>query len=81
MLQYNMALSLKRAESVKNLLVKMGLEKSKINVSGRGPMEPLESEKTPEAYAKNRRVELRINGVADDDIADLKKKIEQIWPQ
>ena len=59
--QYNQALSERRAESVKNYLVKEGAaEESKTTAIGYGESRPVADNKTKEGRAKNRRVEILI---------------------
>ena len=55
--QYNIDLSLKRAETVKNWLVNNGIEAERITTKGLGPDNPLFPNDTPENRAKNRRIE------------------------
>jgi outer membrane protein OmpA-like peptidoglycan-associated protein len=57
---YNMKLSQKRAESVRDALTKRGIEKARLDVQGFGETRPLINEKTDAARAKNRRVEFVI---------------------
>jgi len=57
-LSHNMALSLKRAESVADYLIATGTEADKIRVIGRGPKEPIASNKTREGRMQNRRVDI-----------------------
>jgi OmpA-OmpF porin, OOP family len=59
---YNMALSQRRAESVKNYLVERGIDASLIVTEGRGLNEPVASNETREGRAQNRRVEITIRG-------------------
>jgi OOP family OmpA-OmpF porin len=54
---YNLALSLRRAESVRNYIVTRGVDDSRLSVAGRGKSEPLVSNSTPQGRAVNRRVE------------------------
>ncbi|KXK36579.1 MAG: OmpA family protein [Saprospiraceae bacterium] len=54
----NLALSLKRAESVKAFLIKnFHLDASRLLIDGKGETQPVESNKTAEGRANNRRVE------------------------
>jgi outer membrane protein OmpA-like peptidoglycan-associated protein len=55
---YNMKLSVKRANSVKDYLVKKGLDEKLFNVEGFGKSKPLDPAKTDTARAKNRRTEV-----------------------
>jgi len=56
----NMDLSLQRALSVARFLIKSGLSKEKISVSGYGPLRPVASNDTLEGRQRNRRVEVNI---------------------
>ncbi|MPR32531.1 OmpA family protein [Salmonirosea aquatica] len=54
----NMALSKKRAESVKeNLVTEFGIDKSRLETDGKGETAPAAPNTTPEGKANNRRVE------------------------
>ncbi|MBI3222982.1 MAG: OmpA family protein [Nitrosomonadales bacterium] len=55
----NMALSAKRAESVKAFLVKKGVAASRISTKGEGAANPVGDNKTEAGRAQNRRVEIR----------------------
>jgi len=55
--QYNLALGAKRAQSVINFLVGLGVPKKKISSVTYGELKPVAEGNTPEAWAKNRRVE------------------------
>lgn len=54
---YNLALALRRAESVRNYMVARGIDDARLSVAGRGKTDPLVSNATPEGRAVNRRVE------------------------
>ena len=54
---YNLKLSQERAEAVKNQLVKMGVNASRLTARGFGESKPLAPNTSPEAKANNRRVE------------------------
>ncbi|MFH0932966.1 MAG: OmpA family protein, partial [Nitrospirota bacterium] len=59
--EYNQALSERRAEAVKNYLVKEeAAEKSKISTVGYGESRPVASNDTEEGRDQNRRVEVLI---------------------
>ena len=58
---YNMKLSLRRAEAVKNYLVSEGISAKRIKVEGFGEANPVASNATAEGRAQNRRVELRLS--------------------
>ena len=55
---YNMALSLKRAEAVKEFFVSKGVDPGRLSTKGFGFTKPAASNKTKKGRAKNRRVEL-----------------------
>ncbi|HEU4580553.1 MAG TPA: OmpA family protein [Polyangiaceae bacterium] len=57
---YNLSLSLRRAESVRSYLSSKGIDAARIRARGAGPDEPLVQEKTREARQKNRRIEFKI---------------------
>jgi outer membrane protein OmpA-like peptidoglycan-associated protein len=56
----NDALSLKRAQAVRQILVAAGLDSSSMEVAGRGEREPLVATQDEVAEPKNRRVELNL---------------------
>ncbi|MDD2829305.1 MAG: OmpA family protein [Sulfuricurvum sp.] len=58
--EYNFALGLKRANSVKTALVNSGLSADSISMTSLGEGNPACSEKTQECWAKNRRVDLKL---------------------
>lgn len=60
--EYNMKLSLRRAESVKAYLVSKGVPADRVYVEGKGETQPIASNKTREGRAQNRRVEIEIVG-------------------
>jgi outer membrane protein OmpA-like peptidoglycan-associated protein len=56
--EFNLNLSKKRAESVKQALVKnFGIDASRLLTDGKGASEPVDKNNTPEGKANNRRVE------------------------
>jgi len=57
---YNKKLSLRRAQSVKDALVKYGIEEKRISADGKGFDEPIASNDTEEGRAKNRRIEANL---------------------
>jgi OOP family OmpA-OmpF porin len=61
--EYNQALSVRRAESVKDYLVSEDVDASIIDVSGEGESNPVASNATKEGRAQNRRVDINV-GVA-----------------
>jgi outer membrane protein OmpA-like peptidoglycan-associated protein len=57
---YNLLVSENRAASVKNYLVRLGVEASRVTISGLGSEKPLDSNDTAEGRSKNRRAVIRI---------------------
>jgi outer membrane protein OmpA-like peptidoglycan-associated protein len=57
---YNMKLSMRRAEAVKNLLVQRGLDGSRMEVVAFGKTMPVAGNETDAGRQKNRRVEIKI---------------------
>jgi len=58
--EYNLKLSERRAEAVKDYLVKHGVEASRIQTSGKGKADPVASNDTEKGRFQNRRVEVLI---------------------
>ena len=58
--KFNQDLSLRRAQSVKNWLVKRGIASNRMRTVGRGQNEPLTSNDTDEGRAENRRIEFYV---------------------
>lgn len=55
----NMKLSTKRANAVRDYLIKKGVPASQMTAKGYGETQPISDNKTPEGKAMNRRVELK----------------------
>ena len=55
--EYNLALSKKRAEAIKNILVENGVASSRVVALGKGFEEPVMSNDTEEGRAANRRID------------------------
>jgi len=58
--EYNQALSLRRAQSVKNWLVQNGIESSRMRTVGKGENEPVASNETGNGRLENRRIEFYV---------------------
>ena len=58
--EYNFALGLKRADSVKKALVAQGIDAGKITMVSYGESNPTCSDKTQECWANNRRVDFKL---------------------
>ncbi|UCD34022.1 MAG: OmpA family protein [Nitrospiraceae bacterium] len=57
---YNMDLSGRRAEAVKNLIVQKGVDPSRLQTMAFGESAPIATNDTPEGRARNRRVEIKV---------------------
>ena len=58
--EYNFALGLKRADSVKKALVAQGVDAGKISMVSYGESNPSCTDKTQECWANNRRVDFKL---------------------
>jgi outer membrane protein OmpA-like peptidoglycan-associated protein len=56
---FNLELSQKRAESVRQYMIKGGVDPSRLTAVGVGEEEPIASNATPDGRAQNRRIEFR----------------------
>ena len=57
---YNQRLSERRAETIRLILVELGISEDKLEVSGDGELSPVSSNDTEEGRALNRRVEFKV---------------------
>ncbi|GGZ39539.1 hypothetical protein GCM10007049_36040 [Echinicola pacifica] len=57
---YNEALSLRRAESVQDYLLNLGVEAKRISVKGMGASDPVMDNASAQGRARNRRIEIEI---------------------
>lgn len=58
--EYNLVLGEKRASSVRSYLARMGVDASKMKTVSYGESRPVRHEQTEEAYAANRRAEVKV---------------------
>ena len=65
---YNQALSQRRSDSARSYLVSMGIDGGRIRTEGRGESEPIASNETEEGRAENRRVEIKLVPITEDDV-------------
>ena len=65
---YNLDLSRRRAESVSNYLVSRGVSRARLETVGYGEQYPVADNTTPEGRARNRRVEIRITPISQDEV-------------
>lgn len=74
--EFNLSLSQKRAESVKNYLASKGLVSSRFKTTGMGIADPIATNETADGRTQNRRVEFAI--LANDKmVQDAKKEAGQ----
>jgi peptidoglycan-associated lipoprotein len=64
--EYNLALSLRRANAVREYLAGAGLDAGRFEVAAFGEERPLESGQSEDAYARNRRAEFQITRGGDN---------------
>ena len=57
---YNVGLSERRAEAVKQWFVDKGIDATRLESAGKGPDEPIANNKTSKGRAKNRRIEFKL---------------------
>ncbi|WP_062616096.1 OmpA family protein [Flammeovirga sp. SJP92] len=62
---YNQWLSEKRAQTVKNYLIKKGIATSRLIVEGKGENDPVDTNETEEGRKQNRRVEFKITSLGE----------------
>ena len=58
--KFNQVLSLKRAQAVKNWLVRKGIASNRMRTVGKGENEPVASNDTAEGRLENRRIEFYV---------------------
>lgn len=63
--EYNLALSLRRANVVRDYLTGFGIDASRLEVTGFGEERPLDSSGSEDAFARNRRAEFQITRGGD----------------
>ena len=71
----NVDLSKRRALAVKEMLVRLGVESSRIQTEGFGPSKPRASNSTQEGRLMNRRVEVKLTNTVleTEETVELKK--------
>jgi len=72
--QYNQQLSEKRANAVAQYLSAQGVPAARMVTVGAGESHPVASNDTPEGRAQNRRVEITIVPVTEDNVSKAKKQ-------
>ncbi len=74
--EYNLKLSKLRAESVKNAMLEGGIDSKKVDLQAFSYLHPLVRKNTPDAWTKNRRVEIIFNHVENPEA--LKEKLKPL---
>ncbi|MBW1988174.1 MAG: OmpA family protein [Deltaproteobacteria bacterium] len=59
-MEYNLKLGLERAQSARQYLAEKGVDPSRVMADSMGEAQPLVVDENEEAYAKNRRCEIRV---------------------
>ncbi len=72
--QYNQALSERRASTVANYLVMQGVSAARIRSQGYGETMPIASNDTIEGRARNRRVEIKIVPITQEQVQAAKQQ-------
>ncbi len=75
---YNINLSKQRAKSVKEALVKLGVDASRIKTVGKGPNQPIASNDTKEGRAQNRRIEATLHDTIIHDEENTVPQNEEV---
>lgn len=65
---YNQSLSVRRADSVANFLSNSGVQRARLATQGFGESQPVATNSTEEGRAANRRVEIKIVPIRNDDL-------------
>jgi predicted outer membrane repeat protein/autotransporter-associated beta strand protein len=77
----NLRLSVSRAREVYNELIKNGIDKNKIEYLGFYSMIPIASNETEEGRKRNRRVEIFIEDISQQDLSNSKSNREALREQ
>ena len=67
--EFNQSLSERRAQTVAGYLVTQGVQGSRIRSQGFGETMPVSDNATPEGRARNRRVEIKIVPISQDEVS------------
>ena len=71
--QKNLQLSKMRAETVRNVIISMGVEQNRINAIGKGESEPKADNGTEEGRLMNRRVEVQLEQTSVEERKTIRK--------
>ena len=72
---YNLDLSQRRAGQVREFLVELGVDPTRLTAKGFGETQPLDDRQSEEAWSKNRRVQFRIVTMDEPDVdLDLEER-------
>jgi len=70
---YNLDLSRRRAEAVSNYLVSRGVSRARLAMVGYGEQYPVADNTTAEGRARNRRVEIRITPISQEEASAARR--------
>lgn len=59
--RFNQVLSMKRAERARAQLEDLGIARARVDIKAYGSEQPVDTARTPQACARNRRVEIKLN--------------------
>ncbi len=68
--QYNLELSKRRADAVGNYLIMRGVSNARVETIGYGEQYPVADNSTPEGRARNRRVEIKITPISQEEVQE-----------
>jgi len=71
--QYNLDLSRRRAEAVTNHLISRSVSRARVETIGYGEQYPVADNSTPEGRAQNRRVEIRITPITQQEVQNARQ--------
>lgn len=71
---FNQGLSERRAQTVEDFLVAQGVDRSRIRSQGFGETSPIADNATPEGRARNRRVEIKIIPISQEDVQEARRQ-------
>ncbi len=75
---FNQKLSVKRANAVRNELIKLGVDGKRIEVVGLGSLRPIDTDTSTIGKSFNRRVEFKVKVKNTSDIQENKRKKENL---
>ena len=74
--EYNLELSQRRADAVADYLVLRGVSRARIETIGYGELYPVASNSTAEGMARNRRVEIKITPISQEEVEAAQRGVQ-----